>query len=185
MIVKASYVLALILAAQAKTPRLPAFDVVAENVAKESNARPLFKGELGAHETAATLVGLFRFESGNDPSAVGDCAPKDTTTHGTCVPGAKGSSFGLGQVNKTNFAWLGIGSAEAYLSDVGQQVRTVLTMLHRSFTICRARPVDERASWYVRGGDGCPETEEAKRLSRHRLTFGRSLFEKHHSLVGE
>ena len=193
MIVKAAWVLSVILAAESKGQRLEAFDAVAENVAREASASPLFKGELGAHETAALLVGWYHFESHNDPLAVGDCGPKHTTKQGTCVPGAGGNSFGLGQTNRSNFKALGIEDAQAYLRDVPRQVQVSLAMMHRSFATCRTRPVEERGIWYAVGGDGCVDEhhesdrakalEEGARKSKHRIAYGRWLFEKHRAII--
>ena len=155
------------------------FGVVAEHIAKESTASPVFTGEHGAEQTAALLVALFHFESGNDPKAVGDCSPKETTKFGTCMPGARGHSFGLGQINDSNFKGLGIKSSEDFLGDVGLQVRTSLRMMKSSFAICRTRPLEERAAWYVEGSDGCPTSDRAAKLSRHRIGRGIALYKAH------
>lgn len=175
--VQAAWVASILVAVEgADAPHKGTFEKTSAEIAAEAFRSPLFDGEEGGTKTAAILVAVYRFESHNDPSAAGDCAK--STKFGTCAPGSTPHSFGLGQVNESNFKWLGIPSAEAYLADVGLQVRTSLRMMHSSFKICRTRPVEDRLAWYAAGRDGCPTADDPVKKSRARMRLGQALYAK-------
>jgi hypothetical protein len=167
--VTAKFVLAMMLLAEPHSPFVSTFEKTAEAIADAANASPVFDGEDGTDRTAALLVSVAWYESRFQVDAAGDCAKK--TAVGTCA-GGKPRSFGLFQIHESNHAWLGV-TREQITADPEVAAAAALKMIHASFVICRARPLEGRLGWYARGGSGCPEES---RESKHRVLKARWLF---------
>lgn len=159
----------------------------ADAIAEESNAHPLYGSEDGAARTASVFVGASWFESRHDPKAKGDgkCAAwkpgvseeekKLGTASPWCLKKVEPHSFCLGQVNDSNFKWLGITKPEELLDDVRVCVRAMGKMFAESFRKGRecGLPILDRLSWYTGGGAvGCDATAKG----RHRMLKAGWLF---------
>lgn len=118
-------------------------EAVAISVASE--ARPLFRGDevaSGAERTAAVLVAVAFEESRFRANATGD--------HG-----------------QSRSAW----QVSRYWGEpvtIDGQALLALDLMRESFRVCRARPVEERLSWYAAGGSGCDRGHAAS-VRRMRL----------------
>lgn len=173
-----AWVLSLLIYLDPKSAYREDFPRIAEAIAIESTASPVFEGRSGAWKTAALEVAIARYESNFQIDATGDCKPKDTTKFGTCKPGARGSSFGLYQISRSNFRTLEV-TEEEMTTDPVLQTRASLRMVRNSLRICRARPLEERLAQYAAGGEGCSESLDATTKSRHRMLTGMMLFRSH------
>jgi hypothetical protein len=172
------WVLALMIKAEPAPTWRPTYERTAAAIVRAASADPLFEGDQGAEKTAALLVGLGWFESALRPDAEGDC-----TLEGRVAPcttkGAVPHSHCLLQINDSNLAGLGT-TRDELLTDVDVCVASGLRMMHRSFQICRAAPLEERLSWYASGGPECPTNEDARKKSKHRVLRSRWLYEHVH-----
>lgn len=151
----AALALAMMLRAQPSAPWADTYPSTAKAVAEAAHASPVFAGGDGEQRTVALLVSMAWFESTFNPAAVGD----------------NGRSVCLFQIHETNWKWLGV-TREA-LQDVRVCARTAVRMVHQSFRVCRARPLEERLGWYAAGG---PDCTRGLSPSRHRVRKALWLF---------
>lgn len=178
--ITAEAVLAILLKLEPHAVHRPTFEATAAAIADASNASPLFSGEHGAEKTANVLAATADFESGLIPNAEGDCILKGklvASKAGVCPTGATPHSFCALQVNESNFKTLGI-TREEVQTDINVCVRSGLRLMHTSFQVCRARPLEERLAHYAGGRDGCPTNEDATKKSRHRMMRALWLFKQ-------
>ena len=135
--------------------------------------RPLYPGVAdGVKRTISVLLGLAYYESNFLADAEGDCI----TASGKLVPSVSGRckdstphSYCMFQLNKSNFRTLGT-SREEVQTDLAVCAKNALRMIHASFAICHARPLDDRLANYAAGGEGCGGPKgEGVDLSRHRM----------------
>lgn len=169
--VDVDWVLALMLRAEpaaASSPWRSTYKKTAAAFARAATARPLFSGADGADRTAALLVSVAWFESRFQQNAEGDHeivnGKKDLS---------KPNSFCAMQIGKSNFAGLGV-TAEALLSDIDLCVDTGLRLMHVSFGVCRAAPLEHRLDHYATGGEGCrvpPHDEGGNRIRKAQWLF--------------
>lgn len=175
-LIDAAFVKVLIETAQpAGAPWQNTRPMVAEVIAKKSNAEPLFKGDDGPAKTAAIAISILLFESGIKPDAVGDCLEKDDK--GMCLPGATPQSYCGFQIHRSNLATLGV-TREQITTDFGVCVDAGWKMMRSSFSICRGRPVEEQLVHYASGGQTCSTADDPVRKSRHRMAKALWLFRK-------
>lgn len=183
-----AYALKLILASQDPYATWKdTYPSTAEAFASESLARPLFNGADGEERTVAVYVGVSDFESHHNPKAKGDghCeewAPgttekeKELENHSPkCLKKGPPHSFCLGQVNDTNFDWLGV-TKETLIDDVHVCVRAMGRMFAKSFEKGRecGLPLVDRLSWYVAGSSAkCDPMIKG----RHRMLRATFLFD--------
>ncbi len=157
--VTASWVLALMMAAQSTHPYRSTYERTAEAIARAAVATPLFTGAHGAERTAALLVSVGKYESAFDPTAIGD----------------HGQSHCLLQVGQSNFGFLSVTRAEIHQS-IEVCIDSGIRMMQASFRACRGRPVEERLAHYAEGGEQCPDPSSAgARASRHRFALANWL----------
>ena len=168
------WVLDLMMKVQSAHPYRSTYEQTSASIARHASMRPLFSGAYGDAKTAALLVSVGRFESELQPDAEGDCT-KDGVNVKCTVSGAIPHSFCLLQVNESNFKGFGI-TREMIQTDIDVCVATGLSMMHSSFAVCRALPLEDRLRWYAGGGSGCPTGEDAMNKSRHRIAKGMWLF---------
>lgn len=150
----------------------PTFEASSVVIAGMSDELPVYAGVDGPSKTAALLVSLGWFESHFQPDATGDCDKTDPTT-GMCVPGSIPHSFCMFQVNETNFAGLGV-TRDEIMTDFKTCARSALRMIRQSFTVCAAKPHEDRLDHYAAGGAGCKTPLREK--GRHRIRKGDWLF---------
>lgn len=153
------WILALMLSLRpaAETPWVASYEATATAIADAVELEaPLFPGERGRERTAALLVAWFWYESGFRVDALGD----------------HGRSFGLGQVQASNFS-PGV-TRELMLSDAAVAARESLRLLGMSWRACRALPVEHRGAWYASGS-----CSRGQRASAHRVRLGAWLFAHH------
>ena len=172
--VTASWVLSLMMHAQSMHPYRATYERTSEAIAKHASERPLFSGQHGDAKTAALIVAVAQYESSFQPDAEGDCTKGGKKAKCT-TPGAIPHSFCLLQVNESNFKTFGI-TREDIQTDIDVCVRTALSIMHQSFTICRALTLEDRLRFYAGGGNGCPTNEDAAIKSRQRMLRGMWLF---------
>jgi hypothetical protein len=165
-----SWVLTLMLKAEpahAQSPWRASYEATAAAIARAADQRPLFAGQDGAAKTAAVLVSVAWFESRFQPDAEGDKPKLADGTRG------RARSVCAMQVHESNFAALKVTRAEL-LSDVQRCFDTGLELLHVSFGVCRAQPLEHRLAHYCVGGNGC--TLPTKGEDAHRMRLALALF---------
>lgn len=156
-----AWVLGAMQSIQPEAPWKETYPTTASAIARVSIEEPLFAGERGPLETASVLLATAWFESNFKIDAKGDC-----TKGGLVVPckdeGAVPHSFGLYQINETNFAGLKIEKATWITEDAYASTRAARSMMNTSFKMCRARPQEEWLGWYAAGGEGCRGVTKSK-----------------------
>jgi len=180
MAVTEAMVLAALLKLEPHALHRSTFERTAKAIADASNASPLFGGDHGAEKTADLIASVADFESGLIPDAEGDCIANGKLVPskvGVCPTGSKPHSFCALQVNESNFKELGI-TRESVQTDIDVCIRSGLRLMHISFAVCRARPLEERLAHYAGGGEGCPTNEDATKKSRHRVLKALWLFKQ-------
>lgn len=172
-----TFVLAMMLKAQPAAPWRASYERTAVAIARASSARPLFAGADGAERTAALVVSVAWFESRFQPDAEGDRPCLERDARGECSRRGEPQSFCALQVGRSNLAWLGV-TRERLLEDVDACVDVGLRMMHLSFRVCRAEPLEHRLAHYAAGGYRCPlSNEDASRKSGHRMAKAIWLFQ--------
>lgn len=146
------WVLSLMIGLQPLAPWRESYPETASAIARASRTFPAFEGANGAKRTAALLVSLAWFESRFDPQAHGD----------------HGQSLGLFQISRVH-------AKSVELLEPNYAPYHALSLIRRSFEVCRSKPVDERLAWYAAGGDGC--SDAGIRKSAHRMALARRLYE--------
>lgn len=167
-----AWVLALMLKAEPaheQSPWRDTYESTAAAIAKAADRNPLPLGADAAERTAALLVSVAWFESHFQPNAEGD-KPK-------LADGSRGRARSVCamQVHESNYAQLGVTRA-ALQEDVQTCFDTGLRLLHVSFGVCRARPLEHRVAHYAGGGNGCPTNGEATSKSIHRVKKALELY---------
>lgn len=164
------------------SPYKNTYQHTADVFAKKATDAPLFPGDDGPRRTVAFYLGVSWFESNFDPKAKGDgvCLEskkvcKDVAKPGdheniecsaVCTKKGPPQSFCLGQINSSNFSWLGVteetllegeknGDGSVKRTGTEVCVAAMHTMMKRSLQICASRPLEDRLGWYAAGGDGC------------------------------
>lgn len=137
-------------------------DRIARGIATASERDPLYKGPLGAAQTASTLTAFAWHEARLQEKVVGDGRV----------------SFGLFQIQReTASEVLGRPVTKEELLDVDTAAPIAITLLKKSRIVCARRPEDERFAWYAAGGNGCKESGFAK--SAHRALLAKRLLREH------
>ncbi len=126
---------------------------------------PLFAGTDGRAKTAATLLGLTRYES-DWHRDVDDGTTRGDHKRAWCIGQVLLDADG---VKKTPEGWTG----PDLVADRTRCLRVVLRMARESFRACRALPVEERLAVYARGS--C-DSVEGQKLSRTRMKLAFILF---------
>jgi hypothetical protein len=173
-----SWILTMMLGLEPNTPWRSTYESTADAIATSSIEAPLFSGTAGAAKTASLLVSVAWFEGTFKPDAEGDCV--DATGHRVekvpgrlgCPTGTTPKSLCVFQINTSNFAGLGVTTQELQ-TDVRVCTKSANRMLHRSFQICHARPLEDRLGWYAAGG---PDCSRGLTESRHRVRKATWLF---------
>lgn len=173
----ATWILTLMTSLAPSTPWRATYPSTALAFAASAVEKPLFDGQHGAAKTAALYVSIAWYEATMRPDAEGDCGSKDGRTvpsvAGRCPADTIPRSFCIFQIGGSNLAGLGL-TREEIQSDITTCVRAGNVMMRRSFTLCRARPIDDRLAWYAAGGPECGE--KGSRESRHRMAKAAWLF---------
>ena len=168
-----AWLVAAMLFLEPSSPFVESFPRTASAIAVESERSPL--PGMSPDRTASVLLSLAWFESRFQIDAAGDC--ERSTELGTCAKDAKHPrSFGLFQIGGDNLRAAHV-TVESATSDPDIATRVALSMLRRSFQICRSRPLLERASWYAGGGTSCP-TGDASTKSVHRLAKAAWIYDR-------
>lgn len=174
-----AWVLALMVKAQPVAPWRNTYDRSSMSIAKAADKYPLFKGADGPQRTAAWMVSLGKYEASLRPDAQGDCTDKNNKSTvsigGICKQNDKPHSFCMFQIHESNHKSLGV-TKEQLLEDTDLCAEMAAKMMQQSFKICSSAPVEERLRQYVAGGDGCNETVDAVKKSKHRAATGIWLF---------
>lgn len=140
-----------------------ASDVIA--VVFDPAEAPLFAGDDGRAKTAATVLGLTRYES-DWHLDVDNGVTRGDHKRSWCIGQVLLDADG---VAKTPEGWTG----PDLVADRKKCVRVVLRMARESFRACRALPVEERLALYARGS--C-DSVEGQKLSRTRMRLALALF---------
>lgn len=164
MVVDPSWVLALMLELEPKSPFRETFDRTSTAIARASERSPL-PGQ-DANKTAAILVSVAWFESRFQPDAEGDCDKTNET--GTCVKGSKPHSFCLLQIGESNFKGFRT-TREEVQTNVDSCITVGLGLMNQSFRICASKPLPERLAQYAGGGPVCFTKDEARKKSGSRM----------------
>lgn len=114
-------------------------------------------------KTAALYVSVSWWESRHKRDAIGD----------------GGASVCLGQINKSNFAWLGV-TREELLTSTPKCLHAMNRMMRTSLRSCRARPFEDQLAWYVAGGPQCIPNDKGK----HRMRKAVWLFDHYPAPAG-
>ena len=90
--------------------------------------------------------------------------------HERLAGGKKGepNSFCAMQIGKSNFRGLGVTRNDVQKS-IDTCIATGLRLMHISFGVCRAQPLEHRLDHYAVGGDGCttpPRDEGGHRIRK-------------------
>lgn len=152
-----------------QSPWRDTFASTATAIARAAERHPLPLGDDSAERTAAMLVGVAFYESHFQPDAEGDRPKLADGTRG------RARSVCAMQIHETNFAAMKVTRAEL-LGDIQRCIDTGLEMLHISFSVCRAKPLERRIAHYAGGGNGCPTNGEATSKSEHRVRKALELF---------
>ncbi len=164
MIVDPSWVLALMMELEPKSPYRETFERSALAIARAAERSPL--PGLNEERTVGILVSVAWFESRFQPNAEGDC--DKSTEAGICAKGSKPHSFCMLQISESNFkGWRT--SREEVQSNIDQCVAIGLGIMRQSFQVCSRQPLEGRLRHYAGGGDGCSPSEDAGRKSANRI----------------
>lgn len=135
----------------------------AASVAFDESEEPLFSGSDGRAQTALLMLAVASYES-SYLQAVDEGSRR----------GDHGSSYCLMQVHVGNGmtpeGWTG----KQLVEDRQLCFRAALHILHHSFTMCRALPIEDRLSAYASG-----HCYESSRVSRSRIGRARSWWASH------
>lgn len=168
-------VAAQLLALEPNAPWKDTYESTAAAIVRAAHESPLFAGPTGVAKTIEVIVATAHFESAGNPRAEGDhlCRPGEVRPKCT----GEAQSLCLLQVGRSNLKGLGT-TAQEILNDVDVCVDKGLRLMHVSFAICRARPLEDRLANYAAGGSGCggPKGEGILK-SRHRMLKATRLFE--------
>jgi len=107
------------------------------------------------------MIGVAFYESHFDPKAEGDCPEKDA--NGMCIPGSEPRSFCAFQIDKSNFAGLGI-TKEKILEDINVCSVSALRLMKKSFEYCKGWKPMQLLNQYATGGGICvrPKHDESE-----------------------
>lgn len=155
------WVLAVMMKLQPTAPRevLATYGETSEAIADAATRDPLFSGEDGAIRTASVLLAIAFYESHFIPTAIGD----------------HGRSFGLFQINATNFPNL---TGNALLSP-RDAAPIAIKLIRTSLRNCGEFPWNERLGWYAAGRGQCREA--GRKASKPRMFLADKIFKERDS----
>lgn len=166
------WILNVLLAMEPNTPWKGTYESTAEAFAKYAVQMPLFQGDEDGRKTASIFVSVAWFEGHFKPDAQGDCDKTDPKT-GMCAAG-RPHSFCTFQINESNLKSFDV-TKDQLLSDIDTCTRVAASIMKRSFSVCKDRPLEDRLNWYAAGGGDCRANVPK---GRHRMNKGKWVYDR-------